>query len=767
MTTTPNRHTWKFNRIGGLDQVRFGSGEDLLHLDQLDPKLWVALSCPTKGLEFDQRTLDYIDTDKDGHIRVPEIISAVQWAAAQLKDPGELLRPADALPLNSINSTTDQGKALLASARQILKNLGKADAPAIALADTADGPRIFRDSRFNGDGIVTPTTAQDPELQKIIEEIIQVSGSAIDRTGKPGIDQARVDNFFTALTDYRDWRNAEENCLAPADRAKCPGDLPAKAFAAYREVKPKIADYFTRCRLAAFDAKAAGELNPPADSFKVLGARNLADQLQLDGPIGNLPAQTIGPDKPLDLAQPLNPAWAEAFERFRRDAAEPLLGASAAQIDATEWNRIVRVFAGYEAWYAAKKGALVESLGIDRIRAILNGNHRNRINDLIAEDLKLAAEANAIDAVDKLVRFYCHLFRLLKNFTNFEDFYSTRQTAIFQLGTMYLDQRSFRLCIRVDDPGAHAALASTSRAHLMYCACTRKANSAEKMNLAVAVTQGDTDYISVGRNGVFYDFKGQDWDATVVKVIDNPISVKQAFWSPYKRFAKLVEEQIQKFASSKDKEIIDSAAHTAHETVGAGAAAGKPPAKPPFDIARFAGIFAAIGLAIGAIGGAIGAMLSAFFSIEWWQMPLAIVGMLLVISGPSIVMAWFNLRKRNLGPLLEANGWAINGRVRINIPLGNSMTRLSKLPAGSALSRKDPFEDKEAKRRSILTSSFFVVVILALLYFFVFKPKFIDGPREAAHRAWLKQYQDSMPPARRAVLPQATDPATPAPVAKP
>jgi len=69
-------------------------------LDQLDQKLWAALSCPTSGLEFDQKTLELIDTDGDGRIRAPEIIAAVQWPGSLLKDPDDLIKGASALPLS-------------------------------------------------------------------------------------------------------------------------------------------------------------------------------------------------------------------------------------------------------------------------------------------------------------------------------------------------------------------------------------------------------------------------------------------------------------------------------------------------------------------------------------------------------------------------------------------------------------------------------------------------------------------------------------------
>ena len=48
--------TWRFFRAGGFDQVRLDTAAELLAIDQLDQKLWVALSCPVKGIEFDART---------------------------------------------------------------------------------------------------------------------------------------------------------------------------------------------------------------------------------------------------------------------------------------------------------------------------------------------------------------------------------------------------------------------------------------------------------------------------------------------------------------------------------------------------------------------------------------------------------------------------------------------------------------------------------------------------------------------------------------
>ena len=95
-------HAFKFFLAGGFDQVRIDTAADLLNLKDLDQKLWVALSCPTTGIEFDARTLALIDTDNDGHIRAPELLAAIDWAAARLNDSSVFEKKLAGVPLAAI-----------------------------------------------------------------------------------------------------------------------------------------------------------------------------------------------------------------------------------------------------------------------------------------------------------------------------------------------------------------------------------------------------------------------------------------------------------------------------------------------------------------------------------------------------------------------------------------------------------------------------------------------------------------------------------------
>jgi hypothetical protein len=88
-------------------------------------------------------------------------------------------------------------------------------------------------------------------------------------------------------------------------------------------------------------------------------------------------------------------------------------------------------------------------------------------------------------------------------------------------------------------------------------------------------------------------------------------------------------------------------------------------------------------------------MLTGLLGLHWWQIPIALAGLMLLISGPAVILAWFKLRSRNLGPVLDANGWAVNARARINIPFGTSLTQMAQLPEGAQRALTDPYAEKE------------------------------------------------------------------------
>ncbi|QKO23080.1 hypothetical protein [Rhodoferax sp. BAB1] len=608
---TSTQPHWRFFRAGGFDQVRLDTAAELLNIGQLDQKLWVALSCPVKGIEFDARTLAFVDSDADGQVRAPELIAAVAWAGARLKDSEVLAQKLPGVPFSAIRDDDAEGAAIAAAARELLADIG------------------------SGDGLVTVEAANAAQA--------------------------------------RHAQRAQAAWEAAGAAARPLGDATAAAHEALAAVAEKVEDWFVRCRLAAYDGRAGAALNAADATLAALGGATLKTDAES---IAALPLAHVQAGAALPLGTGLNPAWAARLATLHQAAIQPLLGERALLTEA-DWKALKDKLAPYAAWLAAKPDA--------------------------------AAEVDGVRQLEKLAHYVRDLLALANNFVAFRDFYTRQGKATFQVGTLYLDGRSAELCVAVNDAGRHATLATLSRMCLVYCDCVR---GAEKLSVAAAFTAGDSDQLMVGRNGVFYDRQGRDWDATIAKIVDHPISLRQAFWSPYKRLARFVGEQLQKIAASKakasDEKLTTAVVDGSKKVAAAPAAPATPP--PPFDVGKFAGIFAAIGLAVGAIGTALASVLVGLLALKWWQVPIALAGLMLAISGPAVILAWFKLRSRNLGPILDANGWAINARAKINIPFGTSLTQVAHLPPNAERALTDPYAEKKKP-----WALYFGIVAVALL----------------------------------------------------
>ena len=334
----------------------------------------------------------------------------------------------------------------------------------------------------------------------------------------------------------------------------------------------------------------------------------------------------------------------------------------------------------------------------------------------------LAAAQAQYKPLEKLLLLCRDYVTLLHNFVSFQDFYAKRGKAllgrgnadespwaIFQAGTLVIDQRACNLCLKVSDMGKHNTQAVDSGMYLIYCNCKHQA-SGQTMQIVAAMTVGDIRNLKVGKNALFYDRQGRDWEAEVVKIIDNPISIGQAFWSPYRKLGDWVSGLITKSAAEKEKKSFADLT-TKLQTPPAAGQAAQPAQPAPFDIAKFAGIFAAIGMAVGYIGAFFTSLATGVKDIAlyaWWALPVAIISLFLVISGPSMVLAWMKLRKRNLAPLLNANGWAVNADAIVNVLFGNTLTEQAQYPI---VKLKDP----HAKVKKLTKGGKWAIAVAAII----------------------------------------------------
>ena len=681
MATTNNekKYKWEFANIGGASRVKISKGEDIAHLAELDPKMWTVLSCPITGLEIENKSLKYMDCDQDGKLRINDVTAVATWITSVLKESNMLLEGKDSIDINDINTSNESGQKLYNSAKQILENLGK-EGTTISIADTADITAIFSKTRFNGDGVITEASSDNDDDKAAITAAITVSGGVADRSGAMGVNVEQIETFYKNLADYTAWNNSA---------VKAPfGDDTEKLIEAYNALDAKVKDFFMRSELAAFSPDSTATLDIQNSRIEAISGENLAAKSE---EIAAYPLARITGKAEIELSAPINPAWAEKFNIVKSVA----IDSAKESITLADWNAIGAQFAEYKAWKAAKAGAVVVPLGTDAIKSLLEKERKAALLELVAQDLALKEEAENIELVDRFLYIFRDFYKLLKNFVTLYDFYDKDKNtiAIFQSGTLIIDQRACNFCMKVTDMAKHNATAATSGMYLIYCDCTTKTQPGT-LQIVAAVTVGDMGEFFVGKNGIYYDNAGVEWDAVITKIIDNPISVAQAFWSPYRRMATAVENLINKSAADKDAKMMSKATaniNAAPAAAAAPAADGKPAVAPPFDIAKFAGIFAAVGMAVGMIGTALVSIFNGLLDLKWWQLIMVFVGLMLLISGPAMVMAWLKLRRRNIAPLLNANGWAVNAASKISIPFGETLTETPKYPK---MKLKDPYAKK-------------------------------------------------------------------------
>lgn len=696
---TAQHHThsyrWNFSRFGGVTQVLLNDAEDIAHLSELDLKLWTVLSMPTQGIFFDPQTIALIDIDADGFIRPPEILAAADWLATKCSNLSILMEHGDAVPLAFIKDDT-----LKESARWLLGRIGKPDAQEISIADIEQQKQFFASHAPACGTALSADCSDEQRLQHIISA--QAVFHCKKGTAPDSAQQHIMEDLARDVQNMVAWYASLEE-VSPLDAAHT-----QKAWIAFSRIKEKAEDYFLRCALTVYAPDKSALVQADEKILQDLARKTIGSGSEA---LAALPLASVYAGNSLPLSHGVNPAWKQALQDFKDAAVIPILGIrdTAEAITQAEFMCIAEHLAPYGALLQSKPDSPAALFSRPFLHALTNGEKQAAIAVAIRDALTLEKERNNAANLEKLVLLRRDFVTLLKNYISFSNFYEGKG-SIFQAGVLYFDTRAADLCFILTPDARHTALDTLSGAYLVYCDISRKGEADKKM--VAMFTDGDCDYIVAGRNGIFYDRAGNDWNAVVTKVIANPISVRQAFFMPYKQLAAMIEKHIADRAAAGEAKSADLLAQTASAITSvdkkkpeAAAQGVKPSASNnKLDL----GTIALIGTALGGISALIGSILQALFGLGFW-VPLGIIGILLCISGPSMILASMKLRKRSIAPILEANGWAINIRTKVNIPFGAQRTQLAAIPFGSMVVPVDPFRTKKRGR----------TVLLALLGFLI------------------------------------------------
>ena len=284
------------------------------------------------------------------------------------------------------------------------------------------------------------------------------------------------------------------------------------------------------------------------------------------------------------------------------------------------------------------------------------------IDNLFTQDKIIAAELERMQQLRKLILFKRDLLRFAREFAALPGIYDPDESAIFLSGTLYMAGRKFHLCVHVDNPADHAKVATESGIYLLYCEIV---GADQKSHIAAAVTDGTAHGLAVGRHGLFYDRKGQEWKARVVRIAPQAISLREGVLAPFQRIGELVASQFEKISAAREKKIHESMEKgTSDSTKKTGT---QPPAA---QVPGIGGILAGGGVAFAA--------LSTSFAFAATSLSKLVDKFNDTSDIPSLFIVGRKLRRRDIALLLDASGWAINPCIRLTHSLSRRLTEKRK-----------------------------------------------------------------------------------------
>ena len=287
-----------------------------------------------------------------------------------------------------------------------------------------------------------------------------------------------------------------------------------------------------------------------------------------------------------------------------------------------------------------------------------------------------AGAKGELEAEERLVLYKMHLVEYIRNFVNQANLYGADTEPMFLTGTLFIDGRECRLCFHVDNEAAHSALAAKSDCCIIYLKLARSGSAPR--SVCAVITTGRTIPLYVGRNGVFYDRDGNAWDATITKVVQAQVSLCEAFWAPWRKIGEMIGGQVKKFVGdTQTKSVggVTKAIDGVGATAAKPAAAGASPADQSANGAALASSIAALGIGIGMVGAAFAGIVGLVAGLPWWKTVIGVLLVIAAVSLPSVVLAWFKLRRRDIGAVLNACGWAVNRPLRFSQKLARRFTR--------------------------------------------------------------------------------------------
>jgi len=665
-----------FRRYGRGRHLLIDSPEDLRAAGDLDEGRWVATSAPLGSINCDETFLKLLDADGNGRVTAGEVKSAIGWVLGVLSDHFPINERSDTLRLTAIDTETQKGREIHQIARKILTRTARGESDALTLGEVRSVKAEVAGSPVSEAGVVLPEAARDEEIKRFIADLVTAMGGTEHPAGKRGIALADLERFIEDAEAILQWDQAGK--LPPgADKTETLpfGDKTPEAWSALSAVRGKIDQYFAQCEAAALDERFVQRMGWTESE---LGEVDFDDPRAIEHVLKTAPLAKARADRVLELDAPVNPYYAKALEEFRQKVLTGVLGEGLSVLNSAQWSEVKSAFAGHENWVKSRPDTPVWKLGEETLRTYLDERYAREVRNLIAQGSRGDLELKDIADVEKLVLFQMYLLDFANNFISFPHLYDPSRRAMFEMGTLVMDGRRFNLAVKVDGRPAHIEMSRTSNMYVMYVEINGP-DQENRYEVAIPVTSGDKGNLCVGKRGVFYDVNGGECDARIVEIIENPISIREAMISPFKRLGRALTGKIESITAGAEKKLDASAAEAVSRA--APAQSGQP-ARGVGGLAA-GGMLMGAGVALAALGSAVAYVAKTLADAGWFPIIIAVLGAIAMVALPASIVAFLKLRRRDLSALLEGSGWAINARMRLTRAQRRSFTQHPPYPPGA------------------------------------------------------------------------------------
>jgi len=661
----------------------------------LDESLWMATSAPIEAFRCDPGFIEQVNGDGSGRISSDELKSAVRWLLDVLKDTGGICEQSDRMRLDAIDQNSEGGRILRESATHVLATLGEASPDAISLGQVRKYLAVEKEQPLNGDGVLVPEAASNNELCDFIKDAISCIGGTEDAGGRMGITQTQLDQFAADVEGLVSWKEkgglpkeGESSEMFPF------GEETSGVYTVYAENAAEVDLFFDLCRTLAFDPRVANRLNCSDADLQELNFGSV-DDIKTCLHQAPLAKPGVGAALPL-CGDSVNPLYRDWLFQLSNEVLAKALGESPDLLSEDEWNSVKKMLQPYAAYLDEKQGDRVECLPHAKLLRYGEGDLCEEARKLVEKDKAIADKLKGVRDLERLLLYHEHLIRLANNFVSFSQLYTVEERALFETGAVVIDGRWLDLVVRVADIAKHSEAAKASNIFTIYLEVTDKTLS-DKFTVVAPATSGTKGNLTVGKRGVFFDIEGKEYDARIVKIIENPISIREALCAPFARLWGFVLGKIESISGSSEKEMQKSAdklLKAPPRQSGSGALPGGP-----------AGLLVGLSVSAAAIGSAFAFITKTFSSLRPGQALLGLAGAAVCVGVPVAVTAIMKLRRQDLSSLLEGCGWAVNARMRLNPAQRRQFTRKPGYPTGAT--------GVPRYRRTKIAAAIFLILLLA------------------------------------------------------